>query len=138
VEMDFDRSGQRKDRKFYPSIIRSSERMTYTSVRKILIDKDNDERKRYEPLLKDFELMGELCGLLRSIRLGRGSLDFDLPEPDVILNLQGNPENIVAAERNFAHIIIEEFMIAANEAVSEFLESRGRPPFSGYTKSPIR
>lgn len=122
VEMDFDKHGNRLDAKFYPSIINSNERMTYTSVKKVLVDKDPDEREKYAYLLKDFELMGELCNILRSRRLDRGSLDFDLPEPDVILDLQGNPEAILKAERNFAHMIIEEFMISANEAVAEHLE----------------
>jgi ribonuclease R len=71
--------------------------------------------------------MGELCGILRSGRLERGSLDFDLPEPEIILDLQGNPEAIIKAERNFAHMIIEEFMISANEAVAEHLEGLGVP-----------
>jgi ribonuclease R len=122
VEMDFDKYGNRVDAKFYSSIINSDERMTYTSVKKVLVDKDPDEREKYAYLLKDFELMGELCNALRSKRLERGSLDFDLPEPDVLLDLQGNPEAILKTERNFAHMIIEEFMISANEAVAEHLE----------------
>jgi ribonuclease R len=122
VEMDFDKIGHRLDSKFYPSIINSDERMTYTSVKKVLVDKDPDECEKYAYLLKDFELMGDLCNILRSKRLERGSLDFDLPEPDVILDLQGNPEAILKTERNFAHMIIEEFMISANEAVAEHLE----------------
>lgn len=127
VEMDFDIYGRRVNQKFYPSLIKSGERMTYSSVRKILIDQDPAEREKYDYLLKDFELMEELCGILRSGRLERGSLDFDLPEPEIILDLQGNPEAIIRAERNFAHMIIEEFMIAANEAVAEHLEGLGVP-----------
>jgi len=127
AEMDFDRQGRRVNQKFYPSLIKSDQRMTYTSVRKILIDQDPSEREKYDYLLKDFELMGELCGILRSGRLERGSLDFDLPEPEIILDLQGNPEAIIKAERNFAHMVIEEFMIAANEAVAEHLEGLGVP-----------
>ncbi len=127
VEMDFDRHGRRKEVRFYPSLIESDERMTYTSVRKILVDKDPGERRRYSYLLRDFELMGELCDILRSSRLRRGSLDFDLPEPEILLDLQGNPEAVLKAERNFAHMIIEEFMIAANEAVAEHLEKDNVP-----------
>lgn len=127
VEMDFDRNGVRTGVRFYPSIIRSDERMTYTSVRKILVDSDTKERERYSHLLQEFELMNELCNLLRSKRLERGSLDFDLPEPEVILDLQGRPEAILKSERNLAHMIIEEFMIAANEAVAEYIESLGIP-----------
>ncbi len=127
VEMDFDRQGVRTGAKFYPSLIKSDERMTYTSVRKILVDHDRAECEKYEHLLRDFELMNELCGSLREKRLERGSLDFDLPEPEVLLDLQGRPEAILRAERNLAHMIIEEFMIAANEAVAEHLESLGVP-----------
>lgn len=127
VEMDFDRSGQRLSARFYLSIINSDERMTYTSVKKILIDKDESERQKYRLLLKDFELMEELCRILREKRFERGSLDFDLPEPEVILDLQGNPEAIIKTERNFAHMVIEEFMIAANEAVAEHIETLGIP-----------
>jgi len=127
VEMNFDRNGIRVDSKFYPSVIVSDERMTYTSVSKILIDNDARERAKYGHLLQDFEFMGELCGILRNRRLERGSLDFDLPEPEVLLDMRGVPEAIVKAERNYAHMIIEEFMIAANEAVAEHLEGLGIP-----------
>ncbi|MGW8272723.1 MAG: ribonuclease R, partial [Thermodesulfovibrionales bacterium] len=127
VEMLYDRRGNRVSERFYPSFIVSNERMTYTSVSRIIVDSVPAERQRYEDLLGEFDLMAELCGLLRAKRMERGSLDFDLPEPDVILDLEGRPERIINAERNFAHIIIEEFMIAANEAVAQFVEARGVP-----------
>lgn len=127
VEMEFDRSGKRLTSRFYPSLIRSDERMTYTSVRKILVDHDEQERTKYDYLTNDFMLMSDLCTILRSRRFERGSLDFDLPEPEVLLDLQGNPEAIIKSERNFAHMIIEEFMIAANEAVAEHIENLGVP-----------
>ncbi len=127
VEIDFDRNGSRLNTRCYPSVIISNERMTYTSVRKILIDNDKPEREKYDYLLRDFELMGELCGILRNRRLKRGSLDFDLPEPEVLLDLQGIPDAIVRAERNYAHMIIEEFMIAANEAIADYMTDLGIP-----------
>ncbi len=127
VEMDFTREGERIRQRFYPSVIRSDERMTYTQVKQILVDGDAALRRRYGRLLREFELMGELCGVMRERRLKRGSLDFDLPEPEVLLDIRGNPEDIVVAERNFAHMIIEEFMIAANEAVAESLYRKGIP-----------
>ncbi|HEC98021.1 MAG TPA: VacB/RNase II family 3'-5' exoribonuclease, partial [Nitrospirae bacterium] len=127
VEMDFSREGVRINQRFYPSIILSDERMTYTQVKEILVDEDRKLRQRYDYLLKEFELMEELCGVMRGRRLKRGSLDFDLPEPEVLLDIRGNPEAIVVAERNFAHMIIEEFMIAANEAVAENLSAMGVP-----------
>jgi len=127
VEIDFDRNGSRLNTQCYPSVIISNERMTYTSVRKILIDNDKPERDKHDYLLRDFELMGELCGILRNRRLKRGSLDFDLPEPEVLLDLQGVPDAIVRAERNYAHMIIEEFMIAANEAIADYMTDLGIP-----------
>lgn len=127
VEMDFNRDGSRLDAKFYPSLIKSCARMTYTEVRKILIDNDSEERKKHHRLLSDFNLMAELCNILRQKRMERGSLDFDLPEPEVLLDMQGAPEAIISSERNFAHILIEEFMIAANEAVAEHLTELGVP-----------
>ncbi|HKZ58206.1 MAG TPA: VacB/RNase II family 3'-5' exoribonuclease, partial [Thermodesulfovibrionales bacterium] len=127
VEMEFNSHGQRLSSMIYPSVIVSDERMTYTSLKKILIDKDKGEREKYSYLLHNFETMGELCNTLKAQRLKRGSLDFDLPEPEVLLDIQGNPEAIIKAERNFAHMIIEEFMIAANEAVAEYFESLGVP-----------
>lgn len=127
VEMEFDKDGERLSSRLYPSIIMSDERMTYTSVKKILVDRDTKEREKYNYLLHEFEIMGELCNTLKDRRLKRGSLDFDLPEPEVLLDIQGNPEAIIKAERNFAHMIIEEFMIAANEAIAEYFESHGVP-----------
>ncbi len=127
IQMDFDRTGKREAASFYKSIIRSDERMTYTDVSKILVDGNTGLRTRYDSLVKDFELMEELAGELRARRLDRGSLDFDLPEPEVLIDLQGRPEAIVRSERNVAHVIIEEFMIAANEAVAEYLSGLGAP-----------
>src|SRR5208283_4881961 len=94
---------------------------------KILIDRDPEERRRYGRLIGEFESMGALCNALKEKRLKRGSLDFDLPEPEVVLDMQGNLESIIKTERNFAHMIIEEFMIAANEAVAEFVEGLNVP-----------
>lgn len=127
VEMGFDRYGASTDVKLYRSLIQSDARLTYTSVRKILVDGDGREREKYPHLLRELELMGELCGILRRRRLERGSLDFDLPEPEVLLDIQGRPEAILRAERNLAHMLIEEFMIAANEAVASHLARLGVP-----------
>jgi ribonuclease R len=122
VEMRFDREGNRVSARFYPSLIISNERMTYTSVRKVLADRKEREREKYGYLLEELELMGELAGKLREKRMMRGSLDFDLPEPEVLLDVLGRPEAIIKAERNMAHMLIEDFMISANEAVAEYLQ----------------
>ncbi|MBN2655092.1 MAG: ribonuclease R, partial [Nitrospirae bacterium] len=127
VEIDFDSSGARSGASFYPSLIVSNERMTYTSVKKIVVDHDAGERKKYAHVSDDLDLMAELAGLIKDKRAKRGSLDFDLPEPEVLLDIRGNPEAIIASERSFAHMLIEEFMIAANEVVAEFLEHKGVP-----------
>ncbi|NWF94354.1 MAG: ribonuclease R [Syntrophaceae bacterium] len=127
VELRYDPEGEEKGVRFYPSVIRSNERLTYTIVRKILVDGDAEMRNRFRAILQPLEWMASLSQKLREKRMARGALDFDLPEPEVILNLQGEAEDIVRAERNLAHQIIEEFMIAANEAVSHFIEERGIP-----------
>ena len=127
VELRYDSRGEQKDVRFYPSVIRSDERLTYTIVKKILLDQDAGLRTKYRSLLPSLELMSSLCQKLRAKRHARGALDFDLPEPEVILNLQGETEDIIRAERNMAHQLIEEFMIAANEAVAGFLGGNGQP-----------
>src|SRR4030043_440787 len=125
AELRYNGNGERKGVQFYPSVIRSDERLTYTLVRKILVDKESGVRRKYEHLLPSLELMADLCQELRRKRTERGAIDFDLPEPEVILNLQGEIEDIVRAERNLAPQIIEEFIIAANEAVAHFMEEKG-------------
>lgn len=127
AELRYDENGERRGVQFYPSVIRSNERLTYTLVRKILVDGDSELKRKFRHLLPSLELMADFCQELRRRRTERGAIDFDLPEPEVILNLQGETEDIVRAERNLAHQIIEEFMIAANEAVAHFMEEKGFP-----------
>jgi ribonuclease R len=127
AELKYDANGERKGVQFYPSVIRSNERLTYTFVRKILVDGDEELKNKFRHLLPSLELMADLCQELRRRRMGRGAIDFDLPEPEIIINLQGETEDIIRAERNLAHQIIEEFMIAANEAVAHFMEGKGFP-----------
>ena len=127
AELRYDRNGERRNVQFYPSVIRSNERLTYTIVKKILVGEDPKWMEKFEFLLPSLKRMADLSQQLRQRRLERGTLDFDLPEPEVILNLQGETEDIIRAERNLAHQIIEEFMIAANEAVAHFMEEQGVP-----------
>ncbi len=127
AELRYDENGERRGVQFYPSVIRSDERLTYTLVRKMLVDGDGELKRKFGHLLPSLELMAELCQELRRRRAERGAIDFDLPEPEVILNLQGETDDIIRAERNLAHQIIEEFMIAANEAVACFMEEKGIP-----------
>lgn len=125
--MEINDKGEVIRSRFFDSVIRSHERMTYTAVRRILVDKDSECFERYRDLVDQFKLMEELALLINETRRARGNLDFDLPEAEIILDLQGMPENIVRAERNIAHRIIEEFMIAANEAVARHLKREGFP-----------
>ncbi|UCD71072.1 MAG: ribonuclease R [Syntrophobacterales bacterium] len=127
VALRFDGEGNVGDCDVFKSVIQSDARLTYGAVRRILVDRDTEEMGRYEKLLPSLEAMGRLCSLLAVKRRERGSLDFDLPEPEIILNLQGEAQEIIKAERNFAHQIIEEFMIAANEAIAIKLTQAGFP-----------
>jgi ribonuclease R len=126
-EMDISPTGDIMRYDIYESVINSNERMTYTAVREILVDRDPAQRKRYSARLKEFELMEELMDILRSKRAKRGSIDFDLPEPEIVLDLQGRMTDIIRAERNMAHQIIEEFMLAANETVAGHVENKEAP-----------
>ncbi len=112
---------------FFSAVIRSRKRLTYTQVARVLVDKDPEEREHCKELLEQLHLMEELALILLESRTARGNLDFDLPEAEIVLDLQGMPENIVRAERNIAHRIIEEFMIAANETVARHLTQKDFP-----------
>jgi ribonuclease R len=124
VLMEMDASGKMVHAEFTPGVIRSAERMTYTSVHKIL-EGDLDLRRHYAPLVAEFERMRELALILIKRRRGRGSIDFDLPEPVIEFDDAGRMLSIARSDRNIAHRIIEEFMLAANEAVAQYLDRRG-------------
>lgn len=117
--MTIDQKGEVVSHEIVESVIKVNRRMSYTSVRKILEDKDEAEIKEYEELVPMFELMRELAGILREKRKKRGSIDFDFPESKIILNKQGHPIEIKPYERNVATKIIEDFMLIANETVAE-------------------
>lgn len=127
AEMLIDKAGGVIEAQFYPSVIHSSARLTYTSVKKLLVDNDPGLTVTYAALAADLRLMEKLALRLMEKRKKRGSIDFDLPEPEIVLDLQGGTLAIVRAERNLAHHIIEEFMLAANEAVASFVEKRDMP-----------
>ncbi|MDI3328383.1 MAG: ribonuclease R [Alicyclobacillaceae bacterium] len=103
----------------YPSVIRTRERMTYTQVRRILVDEDPELIERYRDLVPMFREMRELAMRLRERRLRRGAVDFNFDETKVILDGEGRPVEIVRKPRTVAEQIIEEFMLAANETVAE-------------------
>ena len=122
--MEIDQSGNVLRYSFHDGVIRSQERMTYTSVGKILIDRDPPECARYEGLVQHFELMKELALILYQRRRSRGSIDFDLPEPVITFDELGSMVGISKSVRNIAHRIIEEFMLTANETVARHLFQR--------------
>jgi ribonuclease R len=122
--MELDGAAKLLHADFYQGVIRSAERMTYTNVNKVL-EGDPELSARYAPLAGEFQKMKELALLLNERRQARGSIDFDLPEPVIEFDPEGRMLSIVRSERNIAHRLIEEFMLAANEAVAEYLERRG-------------
>lgn len=127
AELDFDVDGRRVAMRFLAGVIRSRARLTYTEVAAILVERDAVTRTKRQSLVADLEVMQELAELRMARRRERGSLDFDLPETLIQLDLRGRPENILRAERNLAHRLIEEFMLAANEAVAVWIGSRKEP-----------
>jgi ribonuclease R len=124
--LEIDHRGEIVAQEFTPGVIRSAERMTYTNVH-LLLEGDPGLRDRYRPLVARFELMQELARILNRKRVRRGSIDFDLPEPLIEFDEWGVMTGVVRAPRNFAHRIIEEFMLSANEAVASHLENAGIP-----------
>jgi ribonuclease R len=123
--MEVDRRGDVVQYEFHDGVIRTRERMTYTAVNAILTDRDPKTMRRYHDLLPMFEQMRELFEILHARRRRRGSIDFDLSETEVVLDEEGLIEAIIAAERNVAHRLIEEFMLLANETVAAYIEEAG-------------
>ncbi len=120
--LEIDGKGRVTGSEFVKGVIRSDQRMTYTEVARLIESKPtSDDQRRYGPLLADFKTMAELAALLRKRREARGSIDFDLPDADIVLDDEGVVVGIVPESRNVAHRLIEEFMLAANEAVAKKL-----------------
>ncbi len=111
--------GEVVDHVIAETVVRVDERMSYTSVAKILEKQDAEERKKYEEFVPMFEQMAELSHILRTRRKQRGSIDFDFPETKMILDENGRPIEIRPYERNVATKLIEDFMLLANETVAE-------------------
>jgi ribonuclease R len=125
--MEIDRHGDVVRYEIHDGVIHSDARMTYTDVKAILTDRDAATIARYKPLVPMFETMRELFVILNQRRKRRGSIDFDLKEPEIILDDAGLVEEITALERNVAHRIIEEFMLVANETIAEHLDEANVP-----------
>jgi ribonuclease R len=122
--MQLDPAGNITSARMVQGVIRSAERMTYTNVNKVL-QGDAAATTRYAALTHHFQDMRELALLLNARRRENGSIDFDLPAPVVEFNEDQQIATISRSERNIAHRLIEEFMLAANRAVAHYLISRG-------------
>ncbi len=122
--MEIDHQGEIVGFTLNEGVIRSAERMTYTNVN-LILEGDPALRQHYHPLVDVFELMRELAMILNRKRARRGSIDFDLPEPVIEFDENGLMKSVTRSERNIAHRLIEEFMLAANECVATYLENKG-------------
>lgn len=125
--LEIDPHGDIVHQEFCRGVIRSVERMTYTNVHALLEEDDPALRERYAALIPRFQLMRELALILNRKRVRRGSIDFDLPEPLIEFDEFGEMIGVTRSPRNVAHRLIEEFMLAANEAVAGHLEQLGIP-----------
>ncbi len=121
--MEIDHQGEVVGYEINEGVIRSAERMTYTAVNAVL-EGDPATRQRYSALVENFERMRDLAMILNRKRQRRGSIDFDLPEPVIEFDEFGLMKSITRSERNIAHRLIEEFMLAANESVAHYLENK--------------
>ena len=121
--MQIDHQGEVISYEINPGVIRSAERMTYTDVNAVL-EGDKGVRQRYTALVQNFELMRDLAQILNRKRVRRGAIDFDLPEPVIEFDEFGLMQSVTRSERNFAHRLIEEFMLSANECVAHYLENK--------------
>jgi ribonuclease R len=124
--MDIDASGNVTGYEVTEGVIRSARRMTYTQVHAIL-EGDAATRAQFAELVPEFERMKQLAQVLNRKRDRRGSIDFDLPEPIIEFDEFGAMKSVTRSERNWAHRLIEEFMLAANESVASWIESLGVP-----------
>ena len=124
--MQLDPTGRIESYEIVEGVIRSAARMTYIEVHAIL-EGDAEVRGRYSALVPGFELMRHLAGLMNKRREERGSIDFDLPEPVIEFDEQGQMRGVTKSERTWANRLIEEFMLAANECVATWLEDLGVP-----------
>src|SRR5699024_7887246 len=119
--MEIDPYGKVVNHSIFESVIRSTERMTYSDVNKILVDQDEEVRSKYKELVPLFENMEKLAAILRNKRMGRGAIDFDFKEAQVLVDDNGKAIDVVLRDRSVGERLIEEFMLAANETVAEHL-----------------
>ncbi len=123
AEMHIDQKGIPLESRFYPAVIRSQARLTYVQVDGYLTAPEQADLEK--PLLKQLQEMAELAKILTRMRHERGSLNMELPEVEILLDDQGHPVDLVKVKRTQVHRLIEEFMLAANEATARFLRDKG-------------
>lgn len=123
--MEIDPNGKVINKEIYPSVIRSRLQMTYNKVNDIL--EKNIIAEEYKPFAKDLHLMNELSQILRKKMISRGYLEFDKPEAKIIVDEKGVPTEIKLREQRTGEKLIENFMIVANETVSEYITNMGLP-----------
>ncbi|MDD3745304.1 MAG: ribonuclease R [Anaerostipes sp.] len=116
--MDIDFNGKVTDHEIAETLINVNERMSYTDVSAVLKEEE-EQCKRYKPLVPMFHLMAELSEIIRRSRHKRGSIDFDFPESKILLDEDGRPTDVFPSMRNAATKIIEDFMLMANETIAE-------------------
>ena len=124
--LEIDDKGETVGIELCRGIIRSVERMTYENVYRVLKG-EQGQNERYQPLVERFRQMETLAKILGQRRKKRGAIDFDLPDTVIKYDEKGFIQSISRTERNNAHRIIEEFMLAANEAVAKYLDNRKVP-----------
>jgi ribonuclease R len=134
--MEFDRNGKRLTQKFSKSTIISHYRLTYTIVKQILVDRNKTLISKYDAILVQLQEMAQLAAVLEQKRIDRGSIGFSIPEAEVIINVENEVEDVIRVERNMAHKLIEEFMLAANEAVASTLADANLPTLYRIHESP--
>lgn len=133
--MEIDGRGEVLGYEICEGIIRSGRRMTYTQIQAVL-DGDEATRAEFASFVPEFERMYQLALKLNAKRKRRGSIDFDLPEPVILFNPDGNMHAIVRSERGWSHRLIEEFMLSANECVATWIESQTIPSIYRIHETP--
>lgn len=124
-EMEIDNSGKVVKYGIYNSVIRSSLRMTYAKANMVL--EQNTVPEGYESFVSELKLMAELSTILRKMKDQRGQIDFEVSEVKILVDEEGKPTEIKERERAAGEKLIEDFMIAANETVAEFITNKGYP-----------
>jgi len=127
ARMETDETGATRKTELFPAVIRSHARLTYGQVKRGVLEGDSAEAEAIGPVLPMLTLAVELARKINALRTRRGSLDFDLPEAEILFDVHGDTSDIRPKTRHFGHQLIEEFMIAANEAVARFLTERDLP-----------